>query len=171
MKDKTEPQPMDDSTREVATAAPITRTQRPCGAIKQLVKEMHALFPETPVEYSNFDPYNRALDVTFDLTPLDADTDKTNATNLLLLLADPAHNVERRIEDVIVASDMDSVLVSMRASLRTQDNPEPFGLADALHILSGDEGYDDDDDDLGVFGDPMSHPGLGYRFDPFGGSQ
>lgn len=170
MKDTTKmPEPMDDSVREARVGTPMTNHQRVCGAIKQLVAEFHGLFPETPVEYSNYDGRNTALDVTFDLSPLDADTDRVDATNLLMLLGDPAHNAERRIEDVIVASDMDSVLVSMRSSLRTQDNRDPFGLAEALSVLAGeDEGYDDDGDDLGYSTEII---GLDYRFNPFGGSQ
>lgn len=144
------PEPMDDSVREAPMGTPVTNHQRVCGAIKQLVREFHALFPETPVEYSNFDGRNTALDVTFDLTVLDADTDRVDALSLLTLLGDPANNAERRIEDVIVTSDMDSVLVSMRSNARTQDNPEPFGLAEALSVLAGEDGgYDDEGDDIG----------------------
>ena len=144
------PEPMDDSVREAPMGTPVTNHQRVCVAIKQLVREFHALCPETPVEYSNFDGRNTALDVTFDLSPLDPDTDRVDATNLLMLLGDPANNAERRVEDVIVASDMDSVLVSMRSNARTQDSPEPFGLAEALSVLAGeDEGYDDEGDDIG----------------------
>ena len=145
MKDKTKmPEPMDDSVREAPVGTPSTNHQRVCGAIKQLVAEFHGLFPETPVEYSNYDGRNTALDVTFDMTALDAETDRVDALNLLHLLGDPAHNAEHRIDYVLVSESDAAVLVSMRSSLRTQDNREPFGLAEALSVLAGE---DEDDDD------------------------
>lgn len=167
------PEPMDDSVREAPMGTPVTNHQRVCGAIKQLVREFHALFPETPVEYSNFDGRNTALDVTFDLTVLDAETDRVDALNLLHLLGDDAYNNDPRVEYVLVSQEDSAVLVSMRSNARTQDSPEPFGLAEALSVLAGeDEGYDDDGDDS-LSGDD----GLGFLSafvggDPWkGGSQ
>lgn len=146
MKNKTKaPEPMDDSVREVPVGTPSTNRQRVCGAIKQLVAEFTGLFPETPVEYSNYDGRNTALDVTFDLTALDEDTDRVDAFNLLALLDDSAYNNDPRIDYVLSSQEDGAVLVSMRSSLRTQDLRDPFGLADALSVLAGeDEDYDED---------------------------
>lgn len=148
MKDKTKaPEPMDASTREVAVGTPATNHPRVCGAIKQLVAEFHALFPETPVEYSNYNGRNTALDVMFDLTSLAEDTDRVDAFNLLALLGESA---DPRIDYVIAAEEDGVALVSMRSSLRTQDDPSSFGLADVFSVLvEPDAGYDDDGDDFG----------------------
>jgi hypothetical protein len=152
MKDKTKaPEPMDPTTREVAQGTPFTNHARVCGAIKQLVKEAHVLFPETSVEYSHIDGRNTALGVVFDLTPLDEDTARIDAANLFALLGDKAYGDDKRIEGVHVESDGSGAVVLMRSSLRTQDDPSSFGLADAWSVLtaSSDEGYDEEDDEWG----------------------
>lgn len=128
--------PMDDGIRERAVGAPSTNSQRVCWAIKTLVAEVTNLFPETTVEYSNYDGRNTALDATFDISMLDADTDRVDAMNLLALLGDPAYNVDPRVDYVITSAEDAAVLVSMKASLRTQDSREPFGLADAYEIFA-----------------------------------
>lgn len=136
MSKKTEmPQPMDPSIREEGIATMHVNRKRPCWAAKTLVSEMDVLFPETPVEYSNYNLRNTALDVTFDLTTLDS-TDREMAANLLELTSS-----DSRIEDVIVgAGDMDGqVLVSFIANPRTQDSRAPFGLGDALDVLADDD--------------------------------
>jgi hypothetical protein len=151
--------PMDDGVTERAVGVPVTNSQRVCWAIKTLVAEVHSMFPETTAEYSDYDGRNTALAVTFDLTPLDADTDRVDLANLLELLNDPAYNDDRRIREVIVESDDSAVYVSMRGNPRTQDSREPFGLADALEVLTGgDEGYDEENDwqGTGLSGWPVS---------------
>ncbi len=139
-KDDKANQPMDDSTREVATPVASTNAARPCYAIKTLVAEVLALFPETPVEYTNYDGRNAALSVSFDMTSLSED-DRIDMTNLMTLLNDPAYNEDQRIEYVIVEDEQ--VLVTIRSNPRTQDSRARFGLADALSVLAGDEEPDD----------------------------
>lgn len=134
------PQPMDDGIREEATGAPSANTQRVCWAIKTLVAEVHSLFPEVPVEYSNYDGRNTALDVMFDLTELD-EAGRTDLANLVEMAVS-----DERVAHVHIQQEV-SVLVSMHPRPRTQDSREPFGLPDAYLILAGeDEGYDIEDD-------------------------
>jgi hypothetical protein len=148
MRDKAKaPEPMDDSVRERAVGAPKPNNPRVCGAIKQLVAEFTGLFPETPVEYSNYDGRNTALDVTFDLTALDEDTDRVDALNLMIVLGDETFNTDPRIDYVLASQTDGAAVVSMKSSLRTQDLRDSFGLAEAYSILSGEaEGYDTEDD-------------------------
>lgn len=127
------PEPMDPDARE-GTAAPRTNNQRPCWAIKTLVAEVHSLFPETPVEFSNYNGRNTALDVSFDLTTLDND----DAISLIEALA-LTQNDERVVG---VVSEDGALLVSMRANPRTQDSREPFGVVQAYGILT-DEPFEE----------------------------
>jgi hypothetical protein len=136
--DKTEaPAPMDPSVREESVGTPAVNASRPCWAAKTLVAEVNALFPETPVEYSNPDGRNTMLDVMFDLTTLDPN-DVYDLTTLLNLLDDPAYNVDPRIDSVIAGGQQHAgqVLVAFKSNPRTQDSRDPFGLADALEVLA-----------------------------------
>lgn len=131
------PKPMDDGIREEAVGVPGTNRQRVCYAIKQLVTEVHDLFPETPVEYSDYDGRNTALAVTFDLTPLDSE-DRRALSILLGLLGNPARD-DMRVGEAITDPDHMAATVSMRANPRTQDIRDSFGLADAWEVLIEDE--------------------------------
>lgn len=131
-----EAQPMDASISEARVGTPSTNNQRPCWAIKTLNEEVWSLFPETPVEYSNFNGRNTALDVTYDLTAIPED-ERALAGKVIALLAGDA-----RVADVVLVDD--SVLISMHPNPRTQDSREPFGLANAHAILTSgedDEGW------------------------------
>lgn len=144
--DKKVVKPMDDGIRERSIGEMRPNAKRQCWAIKTLVAEVHALFPETVVSYDDYDGRNTALSVTFQLDGFNTDTDADDLHNLLALLGDPAHNEDQRIERVTCGDD--EVCILMRSDPRTQDSREPFGLADALSVLSGeDEGYADDGDD------------------------
>lgn len=126
--------PMDPSLREDVVGAPAVNSQRVCWAAKTLVAEVEELFPETPVEYSNHDGRNTALDVTFDLTTLD----KNERADLVALLSLFDLDADPRIDAIIVGGGhmADQVLVSFHANPRTQDSRAPFGLGDALDVLS-----------------------------------
>lgn len=135
-KTKTEtsvPVPMDPSITENLTGVQSANNQRSCYAIKTLTEEVWDLFPETPVTYSAYNGRNTALAVSFDLTALDAGTDRGDFLDLLRLIS-----VDERVESV--QDGPDSVLVTIRANARTQDNREPFGLANALDVLDEGEG-------------------------------
>lgn len=124
-------EPMDPAIHEETVAPMVTNHERVCYAARTLASEVEALFPETPVEYSNVDGRNTALDVTFDLTVLD-EADRDDLTRVLNLVdSDP------RVDLVIAggAEHEGQVLVSFKSSLRTQDSREPFGLADAFSVL------------------------------------
>lgn len=143
-------EPMDDTVHEARVGAPKTNTQRQCWAAKTLAAEVLDMFPETPVEYSNYDGRNTALDVSFDLTGLDSQ-DRADMLTVLSLLDDSAYNEDQRIREV--TAEDGQVLVSFRSSARTQDSREPFGIADAMSVLSGKdefsydaETYDEPDD-------------------------
>lgn len=126
-------QPMDDSTVERKTGTPTTNHQRVCGAIKQLVKEVTDLFPETIVEYSNYDGRNTALDVTLDFSKVGEE-----AADLLLLFS-LDFDAEPRVDYVLVGDESKTVMVSMISSLRTQDSRDEFGVVDAYEVLTGDD--------------------------------
>lgn len=128
--------PMDPSVREESVGTPTVNTRRVCYAAKTLVAEVEALFPETPVEYSNHDGRNTALDVSFDLTVLDSE-DAASFLTLMSLLDDPAHNDDPRIREVVVEDG--AVLVGFKSDPRTQDSRDPFGLADALSVLNAED--------------------------------
>lgn len=123
------PEPMDNRIQEAAVGTPATNNQRPCWAIKTLVAEVLSVFPETSVEYSNYNGRNTALDVTFDLTGIDSDL-RGAVSDVLDLLS----------LDVRVArafTEEDQMLVSITSSPRTQDSRETFGIDSALRdILS-----------------------------------
>lgn len=131
---------MDPGARETKTPEGVVRQPRPCWAIKTLVEEFRALFPETPVEYSNYNQFDTALDVTFDLSMLEP-VEVYDVAMMFNLLGDPATNRDPRIDVVITGGEHHEaqVLVSMRANARTQDSREPFGLADAWSVLTGEE--------------------------------
>lgn len=121
------PEPMDASVRETVTPEIAANAHRKCHAIKQLISEVDALYPEVPTQTGNIDGRNTALDVEFDLTVLDL-VDQTLATELLMLV----QNDERVAE--VLASDS-QVLVSFRSNPRTQDSRASFNLGDAYDIL------------------------------------
>lgn len=131
MKDSTksdrEPQPMDATAVERATAEPLQYRQRVCYAIRTLVAEVHEMFPETPVEFSNFNGRNVALSVAFDLTALDQ-IEADDLTTVLCLL-----DHDTRVESVV--AEEGQVLVSMHNSARTQDHTDEFGILDALAVM------------------------------------
>lgn len=128
-------QPMDASIRENKTGTAATNRQRNCYAMKTLIAEVLALFPETSYEVSNYDGRNVAHDVQFDITSI-PDEDQDLFTLLMGMLGDTAYNQDSRITEVII--DPEGALVSFRANARTQDLREPFGLADAWEIIVGD---------------------------------
>lgn len=126
-------QPMDTSIREEAVAVPVTNNQRVCWAAKTFVAEVNELFPETPVEYSNYDGRNTALGVTFDLSMLDSSENQLLVDLLTMKPYDP------RIIEVAADYDTQSVYLRFKADPRTQDLRDPFGLADAYEVLIEDE--------------------------------
>ncbi len=134
MKDKAKkgPEMMDPSLREGVVGVPATNRQRVCYTIQTLVAEFSDLFPETPVEYSNYDGRNTALDVSFNLTVLPEDGTRQNAITLLYLVSE-----DERVKQVI--SEDDVMLVSVWPNPRTQDDRTPFNLGDAYLVLAGDE--------------------------------
>jgi len=127
---------MDDGIRERNVGEARPNAPRQCWAIKTLVAETAVLFPETPVEYSDYDGRNTALSVTFDLTSLPGG-DSVLFNNLMAIL-----DTDERVKEVI-ASDYDQAYVLMHSNPRTQDSRDPFGLDDALSILSDDEDTED----------------------------
>lgn len=131
MSDDKKAQPMDPSAKEKAVGTPAMNTERVCYALSTLVDEVLELFPETPVEYSNYDGRNTALDATFDLT---ADPDGDTLGALLGLLSS-----EPRVREVQV--DGGTALVGMVSNPRTQDKRDGFGLADALEVLAEEDEY------------------------------
>lgn len=143
------------------TAKATTNRQRECWAIQTLVREVHELFPETPVEYSNHNAYNAALAVTFDLTAMDGG-DSVVFNNLMDIL-----DTDERVVEVIKA-DYDQTFVRMSPVATRYDSREPFGLADAYSILT--DGDDDEADDEGWSGLGDPSPGMSSYFNRFGGS-
>lgn len=127
------PEPMDASATEVKVGAPHVNHPRVCHAAKTLVAEVLDLFPETPVEYSNYNGRNTALDVTFDLTTLD-ERDADDLTIVLRLL-----DSDQRVAEVI--AEESAVLVSFRNSPLLQDSRAPFNIAEAMSILDDPVDY------------------------------
>jgi hypothetical protein len=127
-KDKAEP--MDTGAREVLIGTPSVNAQRVCYAARTLVAEVTHLFPETSVEYSNYNGRNTALDVTFDLTGLD-DAGRTDLITLLAMVED----TDLRVAEVLVEGG--SALASFTNNPRTSDLRDPFNLGDALDVLAG----------------------------------
>lgn len=123
-------QPMDPAAREAATAEPTENTKRVCYALRTLVGEVAELFPETPIEWTDYDGRNTALGVTFDLT---ANPDGAALGELLLLT-----KTDHRVLDVIVENG--AAFVTMHSSARTQDLRDSFNLDAAYEVLvEGDE--------------------------------
>lgn len=131
-------EPMDAKIKEVQNPTPATNNQRVCWALKTLVAEFLELFPETPVEYSNYDGRNTALDATFDMTVMSGTDDELMATALLRLLVS-----DERVATVLAEDS--AMLVGVRPGPRTQDSREPFNLNDAFMVLiEADEREDAD---------------------------
>lgn len=124
-----EPESMDPTVTEAATGTPSANTARVCWALKTLVAEVDELFPEVPVEYSNYSPRNAALDATFDLTVLDEEDRR-----VLRQLLETVPLVDERIDWAMTADD--AVLVSMRGNARTQDRRDSFRLKLAYSLLA-----------------------------------
>lgn len=117
-----DPNPTPSFTGEAVSA-------RVAYALRTLVTEFQALFPETAVEYSNHTRFGVALDVTFDLTSCDTD-DATSATRLLDLIRS-----DGRVG--LVITEDGAVLVSLNENPHTQDDRTTFGLAQGYSILTG----------------------------------
>lgn len=124
------PEPMDNQIKENLVGEPIRNNQRVCWAIKTLVNEVHSVFPETPVEYSNYTARNVALDVAFDLTTIDADL-RGPVSDVLDLLS-----LDMRVARAFTEEDQS--MVSITSSPRTQDSREPFGVDAALRDILRD---------------------------------
>jgi hypothetical protein len=122
---------MDPSIRENPVGKMAVNAGRACWAAKTLVAEVLELFPETPVEYSNPDGRNTALDVSFDTTVHDTLDGELLATVLDLSRSDS------RIKDI--DGEDGQVIVSFKSNPRTQDSREPFGLGDALLVLDEEQ--------------------------------
>ena len=138
--EKSGPAPMDPSVRETSVAAPVANHPRTAYSLETLAQEMTNLFPETSVEFSSVNGFNVALDATFDVFSID-ESDREHFVSLLRLVED-----DHRIKDVNVEDD--HVLVGAWPSMRTQDLREPFDLAAAYLVLTGDEpDYEAEDDD------------------------
>lgn len=136
------PEPMDPEYVEAAVAAlPNSgNTYRICWSLKTLVSEVHGLFPEMPVEFSNVDGRNTALDATFDLTVLD-ESDRSLFRDLLRLCT-----TDERVREVI--SDSDQVLVGIKSNPRIQDSRDWFSLADAWLVMAEGQQAAEEPDDL-----------------------
>ena len=132
--------PMDPSIREQVIGTPATNNKRVCYAIKTLAAEVGELFPETPVEYSEYDGRNTALDATFDLTVLD-ESDRTLFRDLLRLCT-----TDERVREVLTEDDQ--VLVGIKSNPRTQDLRDWFNLADAWLVMAEGHQAAEEPDDL-----------------------
>jgi hypothetical protein len=122
------PQPMDPGAPEVRTPTASTNRRRDCWAIKTLVAEFLALFPETPYETDGYDGRNTALHAQFDLSVLDQ-PERDTATALLELV-----ETDERVAEVLAEDDY--VMVLMHSNPRTQDSRNSFGLGDAYLVLT-----------------------------------
>lgn len=122
-----QPKPMDASAREQGTGIVVPNAKRECYALKTLVAEVEALFPETVYEASGYDGRNTALDVTF------AVYESPGLAELLSLVKS-----DERVMDV--TEEDGHVLVEFHPWARTQDSREPFNLASAWLVLA--EGYE-----------------------------
>lgn len=141
VKKTSDPAPMDPTIPETTQPVAASNHPRVAYALQTLVAEVHHLFPETPVEYSNVDGRNTALDATFDLTVLDS-TDRQGFRDLLRLITS-----DERVAEVL--TDEDQVLVSIRSNPRTQDSRETFSLNDAWMVMHDDGPLDGDGLDWG----------------------
>ena len=130
-----EPEPMDSSTIEHAVGSAAVNTGRVCYALKTLVDEVHELFPETPVEYSDYDGRPAAHGAQFDTTVINVPEDRDMFVALLELTS-----TDERVEEVIYEEDI--VLVAIIRNPRLQDSRDSFGLREAFDIITSDEGLD-----------------------------
>jgi hypothetical protein len=117
---------MDPSIREQATPEPVVRAKRDVYAVRTLVTEVTDLFPEVSYETSNPGPFGGNVTVSFD------QSDTPDLFPLLALIES-----DERVQSVGETGDGDA-LVNFHANLRTQDSREPFGLAEAHAILTGE---------------------------------
>ena len=124
--------PMDNTMPEGDAPVMYVPTPRNTYAMDQLIKEVLDLFPETSYEVSARNQRGVAFDVQF--TP---DTEHARDLMVLLsLLADEAYNRDVRLLSIV--ADIEGVLVSFRNNPQIQDDPAPFGLAEAHAVLSGE---------------------------------
>lgn len=121
-------EPMDPSAEEVKRGAPIKHQPRLAYGLKTLIDEVYSLFPEVSHEATDFSPRGVALGVAFHSheTP-------EKFPELLQLLDDP------RISEVLWDSQEDVIHVLLHGNPRTRDGREPYGLAEAWAVLSGEE--------------------------------
>lgn len=110
----------------------LTNHPRNCWALDTLVAEVCEAEPEVKVDIDNSDVSNANLDVTF------SGCSDTLISALNLVSGDP------RIEHLMAGGEelADAVYVSFYANAVTKDSREPFGVNDAVVILTtdGDEG-------------------------------
>jgi len=135
-------QPMDAAIRENTVGTATTNRKRNCYAMNTLIAEVTDLFPETSYEVSNYDGRNVAHDIQFDITSVPDDEQDLFILLMGLLVSSDGshpHNADPRIAEVSI--DPEGVLVSFRASARTQDDRSPFGLADAWEIVVDDGAF------------------------------
>lgn len=130
------PEPMDSGAPERKSGEVAANSKRECWAIKTLVTEVIDLFPETGIEYSNYDGRNAALAVRFDLSPLDDDS-QIDLAALLPLMADT--RIQTIDPDTTDEGFTEAVTVTMRRNPRLQDSRDSFGLAAALHVLTAED--------------------------------
>lgn len=126
--------PMDNTMPEGDTPDMYKPADRNTYAMDQLIKEVEFLFPGIGYEVNARNKRGVAFDIQFDLTSVLFD-DRRDFCTLLELLGDPAYNEDVRI--LTVVADMEGVLVSFRNNPVIQDDPTPFGLAEAWSVLRG----------------------------------
>ena len=122
------PQPMDPGGPEPTSAPRSPNRQRSAYAITTLVSEVEQVFPGVRSEPSNYNGFNTATDVTFDLTSVSEDEVAT-LTTLLSMLDSDSRVARVDVED-------GQALVSLHSNLRTQDLRDSFGVAQAHEVLS-----------------------------------
>lgn len=115
---------MDAGVRELKDGVMHVNHTRSCWAIKQLVQEVEALFPETEYTVENYNERNTGLDVVF------STGDEPELRALLVLVAD-----DTRVLRVEVDEDSDQVRVKFKPNPRTQDSRDSFELDEAWSIL------------------------------------
>ena len=125
------PGQMDRSLRETVDGVPHVNTKRPCWAAKTLAEEVTELFPETRITYDNYDGRGAALDLGIDMADLNSQG-REDLSQLIHLLGGAEGRIDVAVEDVSERT----ILVSFRSSARTQDSREPYGLGEALDVLS-----------------------------------
>lgn len=128
-------EPMDPGAREGDNPGVSAHTPRVAYALKTLVAEVLALFPETPVEYSHPDGRNTQLGVTFDLTALPDEDDRENFSALLRSV-----RLDARVEEVRVYAEEMQLYVQLFSRPRTQDDRSTFSLGD-IWLSMADEDY------------------------------